>query len=241
MPTSLRCVHLLQCVALCCSLLQYVAVCVAVFAVCCSVRAHAYIVATCAPVAVCCSVLQCELQSQITCVHHFALRFTDIKLKPQYTATHCNTLQKKEICVQHHKTIVCSHQCNPSPTLHHTLQHTATHCNTTQRTATHCNTLQHVRARVRNTSGRVFANTYVTLHTQCNKLKHTATHTATHTVPHCNTLQHTATHCNTLQHTATHCNTGVHLCTTPQGECLQSLMSPSPHVATHCNTLQHFA
>ena len=56
----------------------------------------------------------------------------------------------------------------------------------------------------------------------CNSLEHTATHcnTLQHTATHCNTLQHTATHCNTLQHTATHCNTPQHTAThrnTPQG------------------------
>ena len=47
----------------------------------------------------------------------------------QHTATHCNTLRH-----------TATH-CN-------TLQHTATHCNTLQRTATHCNTLQHTATHV---------------------------------------------------------------------------------------------
>ena len=79
---------------------------------------------------------------------------------------------------------------------HHTLQHTATHCNALQHTATHCTTLHHTAA-------------------HCNTLQHTATHTylgsvivdlvivRSHTATHSNTLQHTATHCNTLQHTHT--------------------------------------
>jgi len=103
----------LQCVAVCCSVLQCVA------AVRCSVlqcvapdTSH---VLQC--VAVCCSVLQCgvvccsvlHLIPRITlCVAHYSI---------------CNTLQ-------HVRLIICN-----------TLQHTTPHCNTLQHTASHCNTL----------------------------------------------------------------------------------------------------
>ena len=125
--------------------------------------------------------------------------------------------------------------------LHHTLQHSATHCDTLQQTSdtlqhntTHCSTIQ------RN------ATHYSTMQhtaTHCKTLQHTATdmrHTATQftmsdltvalssqdnaaVLPaiHCNTLQHTATHCNTLQHTATYINLSTQ------------------HSSAACNTLQH--
>jgi len=89
------------------------------------------------------------------------------------------------------------------------------------RTATYCNMLQHnATAEQRSWS--------------C--LQHTATHLKTlqHTVVHCNT------HCNTLQHTATHCNTlqqqyrgAGHTFKTPQ--------HTATHTITYCNILRHIA
>jgi len=59
------------------------------------------------------------------------------------------------------------------------------------------------------------------------------------------TLQHTATHCNTLQHTVkhttTHCNTLQHaVCMKWHDWCIWRVwLNTLQHTATHCNTLQH--
>jgi len=94
-------------------------------------------------------------------------------------------------------------------------------CNTLQHTATHCNTLQH--------TATVWHASFVCdlTATHCNTLQHTAT------MWHASFLcDLTATHCNTLQHTATHCNT-LQLC-----DMHHSCVIWLQHTATHCNTLQ---
>ena len=111
-------------------------------------------------------------------------------------------------------------EMRPSATRHHTLQHTATHCNIHDKhmmrmramrrgsSATHCTTLQ-----------------YTASH--CNILQYSATH--------CVTLQHTTSHYKTLQHTATHCNLHnrnmMRMRATRRG-------SSATRTATHCGTLQ---
>jgi len=103
----------------------------------------------------------------------------------QHTATHCNTLQHKEVS-------------GPA------LQNTATHCNKMQHTAT-----QYLTATIHISIQRQEHLDHVcTTATHCNTLQLTATHCNTRkflssTAQFCNTL-HTATHCNTLQHPATH-------------------------------------
>jgi len=62
-----------------------------------------------------------------------------------HTATHCNALQHTHLA---HRQRGRKNECDvPAaripPTLQHTLQLSATHCNSLQLTATHCNTLQH--------------------------------------------------------------------------------------------------
>ena len=160
---------------------------------------------------------------------------------PQYTTTHCNTLQHT---ATHCNTLqYTATNCNTlqytathcHDEFHNTLQHTATHCNTLQHTAIHCNTLQHT----------------VTLRSamHCNTLQHTTTHcnTLQHTTTHYNTLQHTTTHYNTLQLTATHCNRLQHTTTHCHAEVCNALQYTAAHcnilqhTATHCNALHHTA
>ena len=122
------CCSVLQCVAVCCSVLQCVAVCCSVLqcvAVCCSVLLR---------VAVCCIVLHTSLIRLLVfvcvCVcntlQHTATHAAHCSTL-QHTATRCNTLQHAATHAMH---------CN---TLQH-MQHTAKHCNTLPHTATHCNT-----------------------------------------------------------------------------------------------------
>jgi len=143
----------------------------------------------------------------------------------QYTATHCNMLQR-----------------SAPQSFAHVMMWTATHCNTLQHTATRrttlCTTL--LRACPLFETGR-------DLYVNCNTLQHNATH--------CNTLharfhalQYTATHCITL-HThaccsekakiymwaATHCITVQHTATN------YKTRPKIQHTATHCNTLHHAA
>ena len=175
----------LQCVAVCCSVLQCVAVRIESALQCVAVRIE--------------SALQCVAVRISTCKYYSkhcnAGRCVGSGLVDILTAIQCNALDHM---LQHTATRVlasCSlHELETGRQSHcTTLQHTASlliaHCNALQRTATHCSTLQHTAA-------------------HCGTLQHTTTHynTLQHTATHCNTLQHTATHCNTLQHTATHCN-----------------------------------
>jgi len=57
----------------------------------------------------------------------------------QHTATHCNTLQHTATHCNTPQHTAHTHMNKPCRTSHMT--HTATHCNTRQHTATHCNTL----------------------------------------------------------------------------------------------------
>ena len=125
-PVAVCCsvLRVLQCAAVCCSVLLCVAESCTVLAVCCDVLAVCCSVLQC--VAVYCSVLQCVAVccSVLQSVAQFGHRHGPHTMPDsvflcawwvatQHTATHCNTLQ-----------------------------HTATHCNTLQHIATHCNTLQ---------------------------------------------------------------------------------------------------
>jgi len=167
----------LQCVAVCCSVLQsnkschlyevdishrhtmtgrFAAACCSVLqcAVCCSVLQC---------VAVCCTVLQC-VAGVLQYVAGYMWRNGYL-----YGSPHCSA--PFPFCRYWWQFLKVS--CN------NTLQHTATHCNTLQHTATHCNTMQHN------------ATHYPTLAvTSDNSRKSAATR--------CNTLQHTAKQCNTL-------------------------------------------
>jgi len=131
--------------------------------------------------------------------------------------------------------IKCGGDLAVSMTLHHSLHHTATHCNSLQLTATthssidnnthsqspsltakHCNSLQQHTA----------ALTKITL-------SHSLHHSLQHKTTHCNSTQqqspsHSITIFITLQYTATHCNN------TQQ----QSPSHSSTVSTTHCNTLQ---
>jgi len=176
----------LQCVAVCCSVLQS---CVVVSyktsrlqefpetieVLCCSVLQC---------VAVCCSVLQCV--AVCYCAVYCAAVCCSVL---QCVAVCCSVLQCVAVCCRLQRfpeSIEMPFPEREGCMYTQVLHHTATHCNTLQHTAAHCNTLQHTA-------------------THCNTLQHTATH--------CNTLQHTATHCNTLHHTAPHCNTLQHAVT----------------------------
>jgi len=138
----------LQCVAVCCSVLQCVAVCIAVH---CSVLQCA---------AVCCSVFQWHVTSSFSHSRCWCRRTqqrtkqkkTTIKTRlmlslrrkrSHITATHCSTLQHT---AAHCSTLLYTLQ--HTATHRNAWQHTATHCNALQRTATHCNKLQHTATRV---------------------------------------------------------------------------------------------
>ena len=100
---------------------------------------------------------------------------------PQYTATHCNTLQ---------------YHCNTAEEFSDYMR--------ARLPASLQGFNQKIQLKERGQAFNVwFRDTLgISQSCPCNTLQHTATH--------CNTLQyteHTATHCNTLQHTATHCNT----------------------------------
>jgi len=181
----------LQCVAVCCSVLQ----CVAEHRTFLVMFPPLHILATLLPGMRCPPPV--AAQKVDVCVQRLVGSYT-----LQHTTTHCNTLQHDTVRnilhpVAAQKVDVCVQRLAGR----YTLQHTATHCNTNaaKHAATHWHTLLHT-----------------TTHC-CNTLQHTATHCNTngartrplalkHTATRCNTLQHTATHCNTLQHTATHCN-----------------------------------
>jgi len=140
-----------------------------------------------------------------SCVHLLAGKMSQNSLIVQYTATHCNTLQRTATHTSLQKNELeqpySTTQCN-------TLQHTATHCNTLQHTAKHYNT--HLFAKK-----LASWNSLIVQHTatRCNTLQRTAVHCNTHLfakntsrnslIVHWQffTLQHTATRCKTLQHT----------------------------------------
>jgi len=120
----------LQCVAVCCSVLQ-------------CVLQH---------VAVCCSVLQCVAVG-CWCVIHLIFPSLFIEVMSPLRMTHSyGYMTHSEMSLQlgedsfsslfpagSHFQKSARHQIYIS----RTLQHTATHCNTPQHTSTHCNTLQH--------------------------------------------------------------------------------------------------
>jgi len=141
-------------------------------------------------VAVCCSVLQCVAVCCRLWVRRWNMlhEMSHSNKTLQHTATHCNTEIVGETveCVAVVEALKRTYQpCTRRRAATHcnTLQHTATHCNTLQHTASHCITLQHISTHCN------------TLHEMSHSNK-----TLQHTATHCNTLQHTATHCNTLQH-----------------------------------------
>jgi len=167
---------MLQCVAVCCSVLQR-------WAVCCSA----------------CTICNSRLQLQdnlafLVCTWPVHVWYEWVMSLPtycnilQHNATHCNTLQ--------HTATHCNCMTNwrssyawgesPSDTNEscpcNTLQHTVTHGNTRQHTATRCNTLQHTATHCNcRTNWRVYA----------------WTESPSDTNESC--LQRTATHCNILQ------------------------------------------
>jgi len=144
----------LQCVAVCCSVLQ-----------CVAVRGRVYVgYSTISSLNM---LFKQHIQGQHTATHCNTLQHTTECNTLQHTATHCNTLQptathcnmlfKQHIQGAHcgvpyiHSATHCNTlphtatHCNTLLNARHynTLQHTATHCDTLQHTATHCNTLQH--------------------------------------------------------------------------------------------------
>ena len=198
---------MLQCVVVCCSVLQcliYDRARICEY----EMNSHVWHV-TCVNrvmlqcVAVCCSVLQCLIYAYQTSKYRSARHIRKYSHVPYVNES------------RHTYKWVMSHMWNHLIFELHHVYVTATHCNTLQHAATHCNM-------------NLF--TYVTFHTWESisfsssiiyyTLQHTATHgnTLQHTATHCNTTlftygtckkqhtAHTATHCNTLQHTATHCN-----------------------------------
>ena len=157
------CCSVLQCVAVCCSVLQCVAVCCSVLqcvAVCCSVLQC---------VAVCCSVLQCVcstgyitkvplsfiyvFQGTRKCAAQDTSRDVVLLLCCTCVAVCCSVLQCVAVCCSTGYITVhtCIKEREKKRAYIHANSETApplfialaTHCNTLQHTATHCNTLQH--------------------------------------------------------------------------------------------------
>ena len=185
---------MLQCVAVCCSMVQRAAVCCSVLqcvAVFCSVLQC---------VAVCCNVLQCVAVLQLTCVRA-CVSCTGIHVLQcvaQCVAVWCSVLQCAAVC--------CS-----------VLQRAVAFCSVLKCVAVCCSVLQYVVVCCSMLQlSECFALTAPRSlqHAHCNTF--TATHSflpASHhsicrntvSVLHlfnCNTLQHTATHCNTLTSTS---------------------------------------
>jgi len=170
----------LQCVAVCCSVLQCVAAChVYPYEVCCSVLQC---------VAVCCSVSY--ISEYMTTYAIVGLNLFDMKHSSsaccntlQHAATHCPTLQ--------HTATHCNTPQPTGETRHNHRPSSSAHCNMLQHAATHCPTLQHTSADRRNvtqsSSGSIFPTVRHSSSAHCNMLQHAATHTATH----CNTPQPT--------------------------------------------------
>jgi len=122
------CSEVLQCIAVCCSVLQ----------VCCSVLQ--YVVVSCSVIAVCCSVCCSVLQCVAVCCSVLQ-RVAACCSVLQYVAVCCSVVQSVAVRVLQH--VTHSHSsAHQRRRYWNTLQHTATRCNTLQHTATHCNTHQ---------------------------------------------------------------------------------------------------
>jgi len=140
----------LQCVAVCCSVLQCVAAdfreCLVIWIFENAISKILFIIIV---FRVCCSVLQCVAADFQECL---VIVFWECTAAHCNITTRCNTLQH-----------TATH-CN-------TLQHTATHCTTLQHTATHCNIRQHTGNTIINKEPlRIYTATH------CNTLQRTATH-----------------------------------------------------------------
>ena len=187
--TTVRCSAfqcVLQCVAVCYSLLQCAVV---LFA---ATTSWSYSCTT-----VRCSVLQCHLQQQkpgrtlaLRCVAVCCGVLQCVAVSSVETAAWSYSRTTAFIFV---RDITHSYVSHDSFTrglqdvvliLVNTLQHTATHC-------------KHTSKYVQDVVLSHYSSEAAILKSQLAN-KHTSKHTATH----CNTLQHTATHCNTLQHSA---------------------------------------
>ena len=110
----------LQCVAVCCSVLQggdavRRDICVYIYMCICDIYTYTHIMQICA---------------------YVYIYYTSVKTLHGCSELCCSVLQSVAVCCSELRTLRISTQRN-------TLQHTATHCNTLQHTATHCNTLQH--------------------------------------------------------------------------------------------------
>jgi len=170
----------LQCVAVCCSMLQCVAV-RSVVAECCSVLQC---------VAVCCSVLQCPLRQDVakndsTCVCCVTACCSMLQCVAvcSIDAECCSVLQ----CVAVYCSVLQwpSRQASPRMTLFSPIV-------AYRSVFQFISFLQSVAECCSARRGRALPRT-PRLITCCKKRS-----------GHCNTLQHTATHCTTLHHTATH-------------------------------------
>ena len=191
----------MQCVAVCCSVLQCVAV---------SCRRKI-------------DLKSHKFDGKCQIFHH--KRHANDSMTLQHTATYCST---HECCnarqhtttryniLQHTAVLLSDLPSRATNSPQHTAHDTATHCNTMQHTVRHCtthcttlhnitlhnilHTLQHTATLLGDMTSRAM-----------DSLQHPAQHTGTHCTAHCITfhiiLQHTATHYNTLQHTATYCST----------------------------------
>ena len=147
--TSPRGMHVLQCVAVCCSVLQCVAVCCSVLQ--CVVHINK------TPASVCLLTTHCET-SQHVATHCNTTQHT------QHTATHRNTLQH----TTPHCATLARHRHLPDK-----LFREVTRCNALQHTAACCIILQHFTTTRFNTRPE---SVTVISWAPCNTLRHTATH-----------------------------------------------------------------
>ena len=195
------CCSVLQCVAVCCSVLPRIW---HIYELSQSIRITTvlnwYVVECCSMLqsaVVCCSVLKC-VATMFVCVYTYMY----IYIYMQCVVMCCSGCYSVFCSVLQCLAVSCSIlQC-----LAATIHTYEMHCNILRHTATHSDTSQHI--------GTIAAAVHTATHCLCNiSLQHTVSATSQQNLQrsatHCNTLRYIAIHCN--KHCNTHCNTQLQL------------------------------